>query len=58
MGDQLDRGPDEIEILYLLERLAREAAAAGGALHILNGNHETLNVAGYFRRVSRASIAK
>ena len=37
VGDQLDRGNQEIEILYFLERLEREAAAAGGALHVLNG---------------------
>ena len=45
VGDQLDRGDSEIQILYALERLQREAAAAGGALHVLNGNHETMNVA-------------
>lgn len=38
VGDQLDRGHQEIEILYFLERLEREAAAAGGALHVLNGD--------------------
>ena len=27
------------------ERLQREAARSGGALHVLNGNHETMNVA-------------
>ena len=46
MGDQLDRGDNEIQILYFLERLQREAEEAGGKLHILNGNHETMNVAG------------
>jgi hypothetical protein len=51
-GDQLDRGDDEPDILELLERLAREAAAAGGALHALNGNHEVMNVAGDFRYVT------
>jgi hypothetical protein len=45
VGDQLDRGDQEIEILYTLERLQREACKAGGALHILNGNHETMNIA-------------
>lgn len=49
VGDQLDRGDNEIQILYFLERLQKEAAAAGGALHILNGNHETMNVGGRFR---------
>ena len=49
VGDQLDRGGGEIAILFLLERLRREAAAAGGALHTLNGNHETMNVSGRHR---------
>ncbi len=51
-GDQLDRGDDEREILELLERLQGEARAAGGALHVLNGNHETMNVLGDFRYVT------
>jgi hypothetical protein len=51
-GDQLDRGDDEPEILDLLERLSTEAAAAGGALHVLNGNHEVMNVQGDFRYVT------
>lgn len=49
VGDQLDRGDQELRILYFLERLQREAAAAGGALHVLNGNHETMNAGGNFR---------
>lgn len=51
-GDQLDRGDDEPQILDLLERLQVEAKAAGGALHILNGNHEVMNVMGDFRYVT------
>lgn len=51
-GDQLDRGDDEPQILDLLERLGKEAAAAGGALHALNGNHEVMNVEGDFRYVT------
>lgn len=49
VGDILDRGDQEIKLLYLLERLQHQAAAAGGALHVLNGNHETMNVGGNFR---------
>lgn len=49
MGDILDRGDHEIRILILLERLAAEAAAAGGRLYLLNGNHETMNVMGDHR---------
>lgn len=43
-GDQLDRGDDELEILDLLDSLTAQARAAGGAVHVLNGNHELMNV--------------
>ncbi|KAK9819805.1 hypothetical protein WJX72_002638 [[Myrmecia] bisecta] len=56
VGDQLDRGDNEVEILYFLERLQKEAAKAGGALYILNGNHETMNVAGRFRYATAPAI--
>jgi hypothetical protein len=56
-GDQLDRGDDEPEILDLLDRLAAEAAAAGGAVHVLNGNHEFLNVKGDVRYVTLDGFA-
>jgi hypothetical protein len=52
VGDQLDRGDDEPEILALLERLAADAAKSGGAVHVLNGNHEVMNVAGDLRYVT------
>ena len=42
-GDQRDRGGDEQAVLQLLSRLKDEARAAGGAVHILNGNHELMN---------------
>jgi len=51
-GDQLDRGDGERKILDLLERLGAEAKAAGGALHVLNGNHELMNAAGDLRYVT------
>lgn len=51
-GDQLDRGDDEQAILDLLVRLSEEASAAGGALHVLNGNHEFMNTAGDLRYVT------
>jgi hypothetical protein len=52
VGDQLDRGDGERAILDLLERLADEAHAAGGALYALNGNHEVMNVDEDFRYVT------
>lgn len=51
-GDQLDRGDQEQAILDLLDRLADEAAATGGAVHALLGNHELMNVDGDFRYVT------
>ena len=54
VGDQLDRGDHELEILYFLERLQREAARAGGALHVLNGNHEVGPVGFWPYRISCA----
>jgi len=51
-GDQLDRGDDERAILHLLTRLEEEAAAGGGAVHALLGNHEHMNVDGDFRYVT------
>ncbi|GMH46063.1 hypothetical protein BSKO_14027 [Bryopsis sp. KO-2023] len=56
VGDQLDRGDHEIQILYFLERLQREAKEAGGALHVINGNHETMNMAGRFRYCTQGAM--
>ncbi len=42
-GDQLDRGDQEQALLEFLDRLQGEALAAGGRLHLLNGNHELMN---------------
>jgi len=51
-GDQLDRGDSERKILDTLDRLQGEARSAGGALHVLNGNHELMNAAGDLRYVT------
>lgn len=55
-GDQLDRGDGERAIIDWLDRLAVDAKNAGGAVHILNGNHETMNVAGDFRYVTEGGF--
>lgn len=44
VGDVLDRGDDEIAIRALFRRLSGEAERAGGGIHLLNGNHEFMNV--------------
>ncbi|GAB4813892.1 hypothetical protein N2152v2_000938 [Parachlorella kessleri] len=57
VGDQLDRGDEELEVLFWLERVQQEAARAGGAVHIMNGNHETMNVHGQFRYATQGGTA-
>jgi hypothetical protein len=55
-GDQIDRGDQDREVLDVLEKLESDAKAAGGALHVLNGNHELMNVGFDFRYVTRRSF--
>jgi hypothetical protein len=52
LGDFLDRGDQERAVMDLLERVQQEARAAGGAVHVLHGNHELMNVAGDLRYVT------
>ncbi len=42
LGDLLDRGPDGLGVIALVRRLVDEAAAAGGSVHPLLGNHEVI----------------
>jgi hypothetical protein len=46
LGDVADRGPDARKIYEMLMRLEKEAAAAGGLVHMLLGNHEEMNITG------------
>ncbi|HET8690835.1 MAG TPA: metallophosphoesterase [Steroidobacteraceae bacterium] len=57
LGDLVDRGPQSRQVLDLLMRLEGEAAAAGGAVHQLLGNHEVMDLAGDLRYVSPAEYA-
>lgn len=52
LGDVLDRGDSEIATILLLREMDRQARQVGGAVYMLNGNHESLNVAGDFRYVT------
>lgn len=45
-GDVFDRGPGVTEALWLLFSLQQQARAAGGAVHYLLGNHETMALYG------------
>ncbi len=55
-GDILDRGNGEQAILDLFAALAEQAARVGGAVHVLNGNHELMNAAEDFRYVTRGGF--
>jgi hypothetical protein len=57
VGDILDRGPDSRAAMDLLMRLEDEAAAAGGMVHVLIGNHEAMNLLGDLRYVSAKEYA-
>ncbi len=48
-GDMLDRGPHHTQILWLLYKLEGEAAKAGGRVHVVLGNHESMVVRGDLR---------
>ncbi|MBW2524667.1 MAG: metallophosphoesterase [Deltaproteobacteria bacterium] len=56
-GDLLDRGDDEQAIIDTLERLRAEANAAGGAVHVVQGNHELMNIDLDFRYVTPGGFA-
>jgi hypothetical protein len=57
LGDLLDRGADSRKVLDLLMRLQGEAAAAGGRVHVVLGNHEAMNVLGDLRYVDPGEYA-
>ncbi|CAN6485680.1 unnamed protein product [Victoria cruziana] len=53
VGDILDRGGEELKILYFLEKLKQEASRSGGHLIVMNGNHEIMNMSRDFRYVTK-----
>ena len=57
MGDLLDRGRDVRQVMDLLMRLQSEAAAAGGRVEVLLGNHEAMNLLGIRRDVNAEAYA-
>jgi hypothetical protein len=51
-GDLFDRGFHVRDVLDLLMRLQNEAAAAGGKVEVLLGNHEGMNLTTFYRDVN------
>jgi calcineurin-like phosphoesterase family protein len=57
LGDLLDRGPGSRKVVELLMKLDKQAERAGGAVHLVLGNHEVMNMTGDLRYVSAAEFA-
>ncbi len=53
LGDLIDRGPGSRQVLELLIKLQKQAAAAGGVVHVVLGNHEVMVMSGDLRYVTR-----
>ncbi|GLJ13106.1 hypothetical protein SUGI_0205290 [Cryptomeria japonica] len=56
VGDLLDRGGEELKVIYLLEKLKKQADRSGGGFIIMNGNHEIMNMEGDYRFVTPAAM--
>eukprot|EP00850_Spirogloea_muscicola_P006464 SM000030S11473 [mRNA] locus=s30:860367:863335:+ [translate_table: standard] len=54
--DIMDRGPHSLKLLQLMDTLKQEAAAAGGRVVTLLGNHEVMNIEGNNDYVSRTEL--
>lgn len=52
LGDSVDRGDNVTQVLWLLYRLDGEARRAGGAVHVLLGNHEAMLMRGDGRYIA------
>jgi hypothetical protein len=56
-GDVLDRGAESRKVMDLVMQLEQQAAASGGVVHLLLGNHEVMNLVGDLRYVARGEYA-
>lgn len=50
-GDIVDRGDQVTELLWFIRRLERQARGAGGRVHYVLGNHESMVLAGDLRYI-------
>ena len=55
-GDVPDRGADTRKIMDHLVKLVKQAKKKGGYVHMLIGNHETMNVVGDLRYVTKGEF--
>jgi hypothetical protein len=56
-GDMMDRGADSRKVMDLVMQLEEQAAADGGMVHLLLGNHEVMNLVGDLRYVAPGEYA-
>ncbi|MGB5249796.1 MAG: metallophosphoesterase [Gammaproteobacteria bacterium] len=57
VGDLVDRGARSREVIELFMALQPQAAAAGGQIHVLLGNHDAMQVSGELEYVSVEEFA-
>ena len=57
LGDLIDRGPGSRQVVELLIKLSGQARSAGGAVHMVLGNHEVMVMTGDLRYVSQEEFA-
>ena len=57
LGDLIDRGPGSRKVVELLMKLDQQAEQAGGAVHMVLGNHEVMVMTGDLRYVSPQEFA-
>ena len=57
VGDLIDRGSRDRAVLDLLRELQRQAPEAGGRVHVLNGNHDVMNLVRDLRYVNPEGYA-
>ena len=58
MGDLVDRGARSRDVLDLLMSLEAEAAEAGGAVHVILGNHEAMHMTAELQYTTAAEYAE
>ena len=57
LGDLIDSGPGSRKVVELLMKLEGQAEQAGGAVHLVLGNHEVMVMTGDLRYVSPEEFA-
>lgn len=58
VGDLVDRGPDDLEVIHFFMNLTREAPKSGGKVVCLLGNHELMNLEGHVHYVHEDSMRR